>query len=225
MKPLSQRLLTIASLVPVGARVCDIGCDHGYLSIYLALNNIARSVIAADLNESPLERACKNIKKLGCNNVELRLCNGLSGIKKSEVDTIIIAGIGGNVISDIINNCAWAKTDDLTFIMQPTTSCEVLREFLCKNGFEIISETVVYENNKLYSIMVSKFTNHKNTFSEGFYYIGKVTSDTDDGLKYIKKQQKRLKSAADATCNIPNKETEHKKFLTAYNYINNILAE
>ncbi len=225
MKPLSQRLETIAALVPKGARACDIGCDHGYLAIYLAINDIAKTVIAADLNEGPLERAKQNIKKLGCDNLQLRLCNGLSGIEKNEVDTIIIAGMGGNVISDIINDCDWSKSNDLTFILQPTTSGEVLREFLCKNGFEIMSETVVNENQKLYSVLVVKFTNHNNSFCDGFYYIGKVTTKTEDGIKYIKKQQKRLKSAAEATQNIPQKEKEHKIFLSAYNYISNILAE
>lgn len=225
MKPLSRRLETIAALVPKGTRACDIGCDHGYLAIYLTKNNIASMVIAADLNESPLERARQNIKKIGGDSIELRLCDGLSGIKKSEVDTVIIAGMGGNVISDIIGRCDWAKSEGLTFILQPTTSAEVLREFLCKNGFEIVSETVVFENNKLYSIMVSKYTAYSNMTDKGFYYIGKVTPKTANGFKYIKKQQKRLREAAQALKNIPEKKNDYNHFLSAYNYITKILAE
>ncbi len=225
MKALSQRLETIAALVPKGTRACDIGCDHGYLAIYLTKNNIASSVIAADLNELPLKRAEANIKKLNADNIELRLCDGLSGISKNEVDTIIIAGMGGNVISGIIDRCSWAKNEDLTFILQPTTSAEVLREFLCKNGFTIVSETVVYENNKLYSVIVSKYTACSNITDEGFYYIGRVTPDTADGVKYIKKQQKRLFAAAEALKHIPEKESDYTHFLSAYNYITKILAE
>lgn len=225
MKALSQRLKTIAALVPKGARACDIGCDHGYLAIYLTKNDIASSVIATDLNEAPLQRARQNIKKLGGTNIELRLCDGLSGIQKNEVDTVIIAGMGGNVISGIIDRCSFAKNNALTFILQPTTSAEALREFLCQNGFEILSETVVYENNKLYSVMVSKFANSSDITDEGFYYIGRVTPDTPDGLKYIKKQQKRLLAAAEALKNIPEKEKDYKHFLSSYNYITKILAE
>lgn len=225
MKPLSQRLLTIATLVPKGARVCDIGCDHGYLAIYLRLNGIAKTVIAADLNELPLSRAESNIKKLNADNIDIRLCDGLSGIKKDEVDTVIIAGMGGEVILGIIKRCQWAKNKNLTFILQPTTSAEALREFLCTNGFEIINENPICENNKLYSVMVVKFTGKSNTCSNGFYYIGKVTPQTDDGVKYIKKQQKRLLEAAKALENIPEKQIEYLQFKSASDYITKILTE
>ena len=224
MKPLSQRLETIATLVPNGARVCDIGCDHGYLAIYLRLNNIAKTVIAADLNEQPLKRAEANIKKLNADNIDLRLCDGLAGVKKDEVDTVIIAGMGGNVIAGIIDRCVFSKSEALTFILQPTTSAEALREFLCKNGFEIINETVVYENNKLYSVMVSKFTDQTKTHPNGFYYTGKVTPHTEDGVKYIKKQQKRLFAAAKALESIPEKQADYLDFKSAYDYITNILT-
>ncbi len=225
MKDLSQRLKTIAALVPNGARACDIGCDHGYLAIYLRLNNIAKSVIAADLNPAPLERARKNIQKLGGDNIKLRLCDGLSGINENEVDTVIIAGMGGNIISGIIDRCGWSKNNGLTFILQPTTSSEVLREFLCKNGFEIMTETVVYENNKLYSVMAVKFTNQADICENGFYYIGKITPDTDDGLKYIKKQEKRLFDALEAIKDLTEKQTEYNEFLSAYSYIKKRLSE
>ncbi|MBO5211740.1 MAG: SAM-dependent methyltransferase [Clostridia bacterium] len=225
MKPLSQRLETIATLVPIGARVCDIGCDHGYLAIYLRLKGIAKTVIAADLNELPLERARKNIEKLNADNIDLRLCDGLAGIEKDEVDTVIIAGMGGNVIAGIVERCDFAKSDALTFILQPTTSAEVLREFLCKNGFDIVSETVVYENDKLYSVMVVKFKNQAKAYPNGFYYIGKIAPNTEDGVKYIKKQQKRLFEASKALENIKEKQAEYSSFKSAYDYIAKILTE
>ncbi len=225
MKELSIRLKTIASLVPFDTRVCDIGTDHGYLPIYLRLQGLAKSVIAADLNQKPLITAQKNIEKLGADGITLRLCDGLSGIDRQEVDTIIIAGIGGNVISGIIERCHWAKDENLTFILQPTTSSEVLREFLCNNGFEILSETVVFENQKLYSVLVVKFTNHKDIFPCGFYYIGKIAPTTDNGANYIKKQQKRLLAEAKAIQNIPEKQAEFLKLSAACDYVFKILTE
>ena len=225
MKELSIRLKTIASLVPNDTRVCDIGTDHGYLPIYLRLNNLAKSVIAADLNPKPLITAQKNIEKLNANGIELRLCDGLSGINRQEVDTIIIAGMGGNVISGIIDRCDFAKDKDLTFILQPTTSGEILREFLCENGFEIMSETVVFENQKLYSVMVVKFSNHENTYPYGFYYIGNIKPDNENSLNYIKKQQKRLLSETKALENIAERKPEFLKLSSACDYIAKTLTE
>ena len=101
MLDLSLRLKTIASLVPFGARVCDVGTDHGYLSIHLKQSGIAKQVIASDLRPDPLENAKKNIKYLNVTGIDLRLGNGLQPVTENEVDTVIIAGMGGEVISAI----------------------------------------------------------------------------------------------------------------------------
>ena len=225
MKALSLRLKTIAALVPVGARACDIGTDHGYLSIYLRKQNIAKTVIACDLNQKPLDTAKKNIEKLNADNITLRLCDGLHGIKRDEIDTVIIAGMGGNVISDILSRCPFDLDKDITFILQPTTSAEVLREFLCKNGFEIVSETPVFENEKLYSVMLVKYSGVIPEKDIGFYYIGKLDKHNPVGLQYIEKQEKRLFKALKATESIPEKRDDYINFLKAYSYIKNYLSE
>ena len=102
MNNLSLRLSTIASLVPKGAFVCDVGTDHGFLPIFLMESGKARGVIATDINEKPLKKAKENLKKTGTEGITLRLCDGLSGIKKGDADTVIIAGMGGEVISGIL---------------------------------------------------------------------------------------------------------------------------
>ena len=225
MKSLSLRLETIASLVPNGARVCDIGTDHGYLSIYLKNNNIAKSVIATDLNQKPLLSAQKNINESGVLGIELRLGGGLSPINPNEVDTVIIAGMGGEVISNILNDCDWIKDSNLTLILQPTTSADTLRRFLCGNGFEINSETPVSENRKLYSVMVAKFTGNIKTYPEHFYYIGMLNLKSESGLLYIQKQQKILFKCINSLEKIPSKQEEYKKYKTAYLGITDILTE
>ncbi len=221
---LSLRLKTIASLVPVGARVCDIGTDHAYLPIFLKKSGIATSVIATDLNEKPLENAKSNIENSAVSAISLRLCNGLSAVSALEVDTVIIAGMGGEVIVGILNACQWAKTADKTYILQPTTSAEVLREFLCKNGFEIVAETPVAENGKLYSVMTVKFTGNICEYPEYFYYVGKIPT-TNDGILYIKKQQKRVLGCMTALENIPQKKTDYLKNKSVYDGITKILTE
>ena len=106
---LSLRLKTIAALVPKGARVCDVGTDHARLPIYLISEKIASRVIATDLRPLPLENAKKNVEYSGVTGIELRLCDGLSAVKKHEADVIIIAGIGGEVISGIISRADLLK--------------------------------------------------------------------------------------------------------------------
>ena len=224
MNDLSQRLKTIASLVPHGTRVCDIGTDHAYLAIFLKQSGIASSVIATDLNQKPLENAQKNICQSGESDISLRLCDGLSGVGCDEVDTVIIAGMGGEVITAILKGCDWAKSQDKTYILQPTTSPEYLREFLCKNGFSIMSETPLYENQKLYSVMVASFTGEIKDYPQHFYYSGKIPLN-DAGILYLEKQQKRVYSCMTALQNIESKKADYLKNKSVYEAITQILRE
>lgn len=211
--PLSSRLKLIASLVPDGARVCDIGTDHAYLPIELIKSGKASRIIATDIREKPLENARKNIRKSGVCGIQLRLCDGLTAVAKSETDTVIIAGMGGEVISGIISRANWLKEKPYTtLILQPTTSPEELRRFLIANCFEITSDTAIGENGKLYSVMTAVFTGVKEDIPEYFYYVGKVNPKTYDGFLYIQKQYRRVKACADALCGIPEKKTEYLHF-------------
>ncbi len=222
MSELSLRLKTIASLVPIGARVCDVGTDHARLPIYLKQTGIAKSVIATDLNEKPLEFAKKNIEKSGIDGITLRLCNGLAAVKNGEADTVIIAGIGGEVISLILGNCNWIKNSSITLILQPTTSPEVLRKLLISKGFNILTETPLYENGKIYSIMTACFYGSTTQYPEHFYYIGKVPKN-EIGIIYIKKQQKRIFDCMNAYKNIPKKKKEYEYFKKIYTEIEKTL--
>lgn len=225
MNSLSIRLKTIASLVPVGARVCDIGTDHGYLPIYLKQNNIASRVIACDINQKPLENARKNIEQSNIKDIELRLCNGLSGINPYEIDTIIIAGLGGEVIANILSLCDWIKDEKYILLLQPTTSADALRRFLAKNGFEAVDEPAVCENQKLYSVMKIKYTGKEQNLPEHYYYIGSVSPKTEAGLLYIKKQQKRISECMLSLESIPQKQAEFHKFEEAFCGIQKLLTE
>lgn len=207
---LSRRLLLIASLVPKGARVCDVGTDHARLPIYLIERKIAERVIATDIRPLPLENAKKNVAASGLAEIELRLCDGLSAVKISETDTVIIAGMGGEVISGIISRAELLRNQPYPLlILQPTTSPEFLRRYLYENGFCIKSETALKENGKLYSVMTAYFTGETKKMPEHFYYTGKVNPKTEDGYLYIQKQYIRLKKCADALKNIPEKQAEY----------------
>ena len=121
--------------------------------------------------------------------------------------------MGGEVIASILARSAIPTASPAPLlIMQPTTSPEFLRRFLCKNGFEIISDTAICENKKLYSVMTARYTGEKYNFGEEFYYCGRVDPRTEDGAKYIEKQYLRLKKCADALEDIPEKREEYRRF-------------
>lgn len=218
MYNLSKRLKTIAGLVPVGSRVADIGADHGYLPIYLIKNNIAQFVLACDIGEKPLENAKKNISNSKTEKIETRLCDGLDGVESDEVDTIIIAGMGGDVISGILSRRQWIKNPDYSLILQPMTSADTLRRFLVNNGFSVNEEVSVLDNKKIYSVMRVKYVGYKTQVKESFYYIGKLSYNTEADKKYIDKQLKILKKCCSDIYSLPEKKD-------LFNYYNTIIDE
>ncbi len=222
MPQLSKRLKLIASLVPNGARVCDIGTDHGYLSIELIKSGIAASVIATDVNEKPLNHARENIEKSGL-SIELRLCDGLENVSSDEADTLIIAGMGGEVIAGIIERGETVAKEASCLLLQPTTSPEILREYLSKNEYEILKEEPLLENEKLYSVMVCKYSGVKTDVEPYSYYIGKLSPERKDGRLYIKKQYNRCISCANALKDIPQKQTEYIYYNAVAQALKNIL--
>ena len=152
--PISKRLLCCASMVQPGSRVADIGTDHGYLGIYLLQSGAARHVIACDLRKDPLENARRNAKLFGVDGeMELRLSDGLEKIRPDEVDTVVMAGMGGDLIQRILSQCPWRKREGLQFILQPQSAGNVLRRWLCEDGFEIQREEPVQDGHFLYTVM------------------------------------------------------------------------
>ena len=152
--PISKRLLCCASMVQPGSRVADIGTDHGYLGIYLLQTGAARHVIACDLRKDPLENARRNAKLFGVDGeMELRLSDGLEKILPDEVDTVVMAGMGGDLIQKILSQCSWRRREGLQFILQPQSAGNVLRRWLCEDGFEIQREEPVQDGHFLYTVM------------------------------------------------------------------------
>ena len=152
--PISKRLLCCASMVQPGSRVADIGTDHGYLGIYLLQSGAARHVIACDLRKDPLENARRNAKLFGVDGkMELRLSDGLEKIRPDEVDTVVMAGMGGDLIQRILSKCPWRKREGLQFILQPQSAGNVLRRWMCEDGFEIQREEPVQDGHFLYTVM------------------------------------------------------------------------
>ena len=152
--PISDRLLACASFVKRGDRVADIGCDHGYLSIHLLTNGIARSCIAADINEGPLQSAQRNARKFGvANKIELYLSDGVQSIPR-DFDCMVCAGMGADTIMSIIHHSnQWLKDPKYRLILQCQSKRPELRQWLYDEGFRINRETLAKDGRFVYSIM------------------------------------------------------------------------
>jgi tRNA (adenine22-N1)-methyltransferase len=142
-KQLSPRLAKIVELVRQGTTVCDIGTDHAFIPVFLANKGLNKKIYASDINSKPLEFACREVKRKNA-AVTLLLSDGLESIPPC--DDVIIAGMGGELIAEIVENMPEEfKTENLRLILQPMTKQEILRKRLNVAGFEIIFEEKVKE--------------------------------------------------------------------------------
>ncbi len=225
MGSLSPRLQVIYDLVPTSSKVCDVGTDHAYLPIALSISEKAQNIIACDINESPLKKAKENIKNAKVTNIDLRLGDGLLPVKENEADTVIIAGMGGDVIRHILSSSNWIKNPNILLLLQPMTSAELLRSFLTDNLFVIENEVAVEDASKIYSVIVARFKGIKKDYPTGYKFIGEVSPKTNEGKLYIKKQQKRIENHLKSINDIPLKANEAENLKQILSYIKNILEK
>lgn len=154
-RELGPRLLAVASAVPPCESMVDCGCDHGYVSIHIAESGRVGRITASDINEGPLKNAEKEIAAAGLAGViKTRLTDGLVGIDAHEC--VVIAGMGGETIADIIGKSEWTKACK-ALILQPMTKVEILREYLYREGFCIYREEIVTESGHMYNIISARF--------------------------------------------------------------------
>lgn len=152
-----------------GKTIADIGTDHAYIPIYLIENSLAGYVIASDINKGPLLIAGDNIKNHNLTEkIETRLGGGLSVLKENEADTIIIAGMGGILISEIIDaDIETAKKSNL--ILQPMNAQYELRKYLLSHGFKITNEDIAVEGFKVYNL-IEAASGEQQPFENDFEY-------------------------------------------------------
>lgn len=151
---LSKRLQAVANMVTQGNRVADIGCDHAYTAIYLVNNRISPYVVAMDINQGPLDIARKNIDRYKVtDSISIRRSDGLQKLKPGEADTIVIAGMGGRLMHQIIASQMELVTSAKELVLQPQSEIHFLRKALMDLGYLIIKENMLKEDGKYYVIM------------------------------------------------------------------------
>ena len=184
---LSPRLLKIASLIPKGETLADVGTDHGYIPLYLFQNDIISHAIAMDINPMPLKRAEDNICAAGyADKCEFRLSDGLHKLCEGEVGSIVIAGMGGLLMMDIISKGKSVINDETKLFLQPMIAAPELRLFLFENGFTIENEYLVQEENKFYNIICARMG--ASAYNDEDIYIGRNTQKNSPDVfgEYIK---------------------------------------
>jgi len=223
------RLALIASKVPKCSCVCDVGTDHAYIPIYLIKNDICSRAIASDLTPGPIETAKRNIEFFGLNSdIETRVGYGLSTLKKNEADVIVIAGMGGVLIAEILEKDIDKAKSASALVIQPMNAIEVTRKWLYDNGFEIFDEELVREGRKIYNVIVAKWTGHTRKVAEVYYYIGEMLEKKRDPLlkEYIIRKANTLKNILEEI--EKNTECEDKKYIeykSLYNGLSKILEK
>ncbi len=154
---ISDRLKKVATLINKGGITADIGTDHGYLPVYIIMNNISSKVIAMDVRKKPLEKAGQNIRQFMVeDNIELRLSDGLEKLHRGEADTITICGMGGKLMQRIITNGYDVIKEDTQLILSPQSEIDSFREFLENSDIRIIDEHMIKEDGQFYFIMECK---------------------------------------------------------------------
>lgn len=189
---LSSRLKKIAELVDFGATVIDVGTDHGYVPNFLCEKKISRDIIATDISKNSLEKSIELTKKMG-NEKFIRniLANG---IVKENRDNIIIAGLGGIQIAEIIFNSIEISRSAKKLILQPMQKTNILRRELNNMGFEIIDEEIIFEDDRYFEIIIAKFNGKRKSLDELDFYFSKSLINKKDKvyLAYLSERKVEL---------------------------------
>ena len=186
---LDSRLMAIADLVRKDKIFADIGTDHAYLPVYLVERGIISKAVAADLRVGPLENARDAVASYGyADKIELRLSDGLDNFCENEVEEIVVAGMGGLLISEFINRTQWLKNDNIHLILQPMTHVEELRKALFDNDFLIDNEVVAKDGDKLYIILSAYYYSDVTAYTNLDLIVGKLPHNKDELSKeYLNK--------------------------------------
>lgn len=151
---LSKRLEAVACMVTPGNRVCDVGCDHGFVPIYLIQQGISKRVLAMDVKKGPLERAKEHVRAYHLDNyIETRLSDGLTDYRPGEADSLICAGMGGKLMVKILETDRVKTASFRELILQPQSELEQFRRFLRTQGYLLTAENMIEEDGKFYPIM------------------------------------------------------------------------
>lgn len=210
---LSLRLAAIAELVTEGNRLVDVGCDHGYLPVYLIQNKKIPGAIAMDVGKGPLMRAKEHIEEYGLTEyIETRLSDGLSKLHAGEGDTLVIAGMGGPLMERILSQGGEVTESFKEMILQPQSDIPHFRKFLYEKGWKIVAENLILEDGKYYPMMkvIPEREEHPYTLEEQWF--GRfLLRDRHPVLKEYLLREKRIREEIVKNLCAAEKENAQKR--------------
>lgn len=180
-------------------RAIDVGCDHAKLAIYLIQSGICSHVVACDINEGPVEGAKKNVSRRTFKDkplsdyIDVVCTDGLEGLENTDANRIFILGMGGELISGILERASFIREEKnkgkIKFILQPMTSETDLRVYLYTNGFEITDEIMVLDKDRVYAVIQAVYDGEKRQGSKAEMLLGK--HNIEKGTELFVRQLKR----------------------------------
>ncbi|MCR5601500.1 MAG: Nif3-like dinuclear metal center hexameric protein [Ruminococcus sp.] len=202
---LDNRLKKVAELVSGEGIAVDVGTDHAYLAADLIQSGKCQKVIASDVKEGPLDSARSTVEKYGVqDSVELVLSDGLDNVPLEGVTDIVIAGMGGETIAEIIGNSSVEKPENARFILQPMTKVELLRKKLYEYQYEITGEYAVEDKDKIYVIITAERSDDWKQLTECDSLYGFFDDNDEVGKKYRSREKSRLEKISDSLKNAGN---------------------
>ncbi|MGN0612301.1 MAG: Nif3-like dinuclear metal center hexameric protein [Porcipelethomonas sp.] len=192
MISIDKRLELCAQMISGSGTVCDIGTDHAYLPVYLIQNQLCSKAVASDINEGPLQFARQTVGRYGCeDDIAVVKSDGLENIDLSGVSDIVIAGMGGETIAEILHKDERSKSG-INFVFQPMTRAGYLRKWLYKNGYEIIREEAVIIDRFVYTVMSAVYTGIRIDIGLTAEITGKINPETEAGRRYCENQLMKM---------------------------------
>ena len=209
---ISKRLELVASFVPQGVVLLDVGSDHAYLPIELVERGQIEAAIAGEVVEGPYQSAVKNVESHGLKEkIQVRLANGLAAFEEEDqVSVITIAGMGGRLITTILEEGLEKLSNIQRLILQPNNREDDLRIWLQDNGFQIVAESILEEAGKFYEILVVEAGQMKLSASD--VRFGPILSKEVSPV-FVQKWQKEATKLEVALSQIPEKNLEERQVL------------
>ena len=186
------RLMSAAPFVRGGV-IADIGCDHAYLPVWLLLTGRAKGAVATDIKPGPLRSAAKIVEKYGLGDrISLVLTDGLEGIEKYRPDDIIIFGMGGELITSIIDKAGWVRDPKIRLILQPMTRRAELRKYLLGHGFNIADEACSEAGRRIYQTICARYDERGGEYDTAELLVGRHNIARGDELtrRYVRQLKK-----------------------------------
>ena len=222
---LTSRLDAVASLIEPCDTIADIGTDHGFLPTFLIQNEICKSAIASDINEGPLKSSMRTAQTYSVSDkLEFICAPGLDGVAPGSVDTVVIAGMGGETIVEILKAASWVKDHKTKLVLQPQSKFELFENYLNENGFSVEKALLVKDAGRLYIAFLVQYTGNVND-SDIRYFADYLKQDqlfseyVNGILKKLTLREQGLKTAT-------NPDTDELFFIEkTVNYLKNAVME